>query len=88
MSNKKSKDIPNQRKEKFSEIVSLPLKYRVPFFECDVESDLEDGVVQPVVEVVRLKDVALRRRATPGVLGQVNVCKPDFAKMPASFLLL
>ncbi len=69
-------------------IVFLPLKYCVPFFESDVESDLEDGIVQPVIEVVRLKDVALRWRAAPGVLGQVDVCEPDFAEMPTSFFLL
>ncbi len=41
-----------------------------------------------MVEVVRLKDVALRRRAAAGVLGQVDVGEADLTEVSATFLLL
>jgi hypothetical protein len=41
-----------------------------------------------MVEVVRLQDVALRRRAAAGVLGQVDVGEADLPEVSAAFLLL
>ncbi len=65
-----------------------PLEYGVSLFKRDVEGDLDDGVVEPMVLVVRLQDVALRGRAGARVLGQIHVRKAQLAEVATSFLLL
>ena len=47
----------------------LPLKDKVSFFENYVECDLQEAVVQAVVEVIRLQNVALGARSCARVLG-------------------
>ncbi len=64
------------------------MKDCVSLLESDVEGDLQDWVVEPMVEVVRLQDVALRRRAAAGVLGQVDIGEADLPEVSATFLLL
>ena len=64
-----------------------PLKDKVSFFENYVECYLQEAVVQAVVEVVSLENIALGAGPCSRVLCQVKVNKPYFTKVLAALLL-
>ena len=67
---------------------SLPLKDKISLLQYNIESYLQETVVQSVTHVVLLQDVSLSAGTGSSVLGQVHVNKPDLAEIFPSLLLL